>query len=567
MGVVVNHSFYLVSRLYNMKKTGELCDVTLVVQEEDIPAHRAVLSACSDYFRAMFTSGMRESSDSKIVIKGVTGRAVSQLVDYAYTGELVVTRESATDLARAASLLLMEEALEICQTKLEECIDLENCHELMNFSQSYNLKKLEAAVFASMGANFLQVRGTAEFLNMDVDTLCKLLQSDGLGVSGEQEVLDAAKVWLRHESTRSKHLGRVVEHVRFPLMSLGELSRHVRTDTALMENSRVKDYLIEALWFHLSPHEQSVIEGPRTTVRAAGENLVVIGGRRKEEDTLLDQVCFYDERTQTWKEIARMPRQICQHRAVVLNNFVYVVGGLTEANREAASDACYKYDPRTNSWLQVASMQVRRTCFTFLESTGRLYAIGGTDGDKSLDSAEVYDPRSNTWRYVANFPEHVYGHAATTLPDGRLCVTGGFSRNRYHRWTFTYDVRRDTWGRETDMNTKRGWHVMQTFGDAVFVLGGCHLRADGTRTMHLHTERLDLASRQWSVLSPPPFTVGVGRATVLHGKIYVLRAAGEDLPALVWYDVEADKWGSDRDMPDKLSGSTICTLKIPWNLR
>eukprot|EP00058_Branchiostoma_floridae_P004324 XP_002589812.1 hypothetical protein BRAFLDRAFT_90500 [Branchiostoma floridae] len=388
-----------------MKKAGELCDVTLVVQEEDIPAHRAVLSACSDYFRAMFTSGMRESSDSRIVIKDVTIciQAVNQLVDYAYTGELQVTRESATDLARAASLLLMEEALEICQTKLEECIDLDNCHELLNFSQSYNLKKLEAAVFAFMGTNFLQVRGTAEFLNMDVDTLCKLLQSDELGVSGEQEVLDAAKVWLRHDSTRSKHLGRVVEHVRFPLMSPGELSRHVRTDTALMENSRVKDCLIESLWFHLSPHEQSVIEGPRTTVRAACENLVVIGELHIQERlfrTVYENHILYchhnyvffqgdvgKKRTHSWT------------RAVVLNNFVYVVGGLTEANREAASDACYKYDPRTNSWLQVASMQVRRTCFTFLESTGRLYAIGGTDGDKSLDSAEVYDPRSNTWRY------------------------------------------------------------------------------------------------------------------------------------------------------------------------
>ncbi|XP_078699897.1 kelch-like protein 26 [Branchiostoma floridae x Branchiostoma belcheri] len=568
MGVVINHSFYLASRLYDMKRAGELCDVTLMVDEHELPAHRVVLSACSDYFKAMFTSGMRESqSDSKIVIKEVAFQAVNQLVDYAYTGELVVTKESVSDLARAASLLLMEEPLEICQAKLEECVDLDNCHDLLNFAQSYNLRKLEAAVFAFMGTNFLQVTGTDLFLHMDVETLCKLLQSDGLRVSGEEEVLNAAKLWLRHDSTRSKDLGRVLEHVRFPLMTLEELSHHVKRDSFLTENSRVKDCLLEALWFHLSPLEQSVVERPRTRVRAPEENLVVIGGRKKEGDTLLDEVRFYDEGTREWKEIARMPKEICQHRIVVLNDFVYVVGGLTEANRESASDACYRYDPRTNSWLQVASMQVRRTCFAFLESGGRLYVIGGTDGDKSLDSAEVYDPRSNEWRYVASFPGHVYGHAGTTLPDGRLCVTGGFARNRYQRWTYTYDVRQDAWGRETDMNTRRGWHVMQTFGDAVFVLGGCHLRPDGSRTMHLPTERLDLASRQWSALSPPPFTVGVGRATVLHGKIYVLRAAGEDLPALVWYDVNTDKWGSDRDMPDKLSGSTICTLKIPWNLR
>lgn len=50
-------------------RQSRLCDVVLVVEELEIPAHKAVLAACSPYFYAMFTSDLSEAKADRIVIQ------------------------------------------------------------------------------------------------------------------------------------------------------------------------------------------------------------------------------------------------------------------------------------------------------------------------------------------------------------------------------------------------------------------------------------------------------------------------------------------------------------------
>ena len=52
-------------------------------------AHRIVLSSCSPYFRAMFTSDLAESRQEKIILYDVDPGAVESLIDYAYTNKVV----------------------------------------------------------------------------------------------------------------------------------------------------------------------------------------------------------------------------------------------------------------------------------------------------------------------------------------------------------------------------------------------------------------------------------------------------------------------------------------------
>jgi len=62
----LNHSRTLSVNLFNLKETGSLCDVTLISDGNEIKAHRVVLAACSEYFHAMFTSGLRETGKNEV---------------------------------------------------------------------------------------------------------------------------------------------------------------------------------------------------------------------------------------------------------------------------------------------------------------------------------------------------------------------------------------------------------------------------------------------------------------------------------------------------------------------
>ena len=65
-------------------------NVTFLVGETKFPAHRNILMARSDYFKAMFSGGFSESdrsSSSPLEIKDTTPEAFRSLLLYLYTGD------------------------------------------------------------------------------------------------------------------------------------------------------------------------------------------------------------------------------------------------------------------------------------------------------------------------------------------------------------------------------------------------------------------------------------------------------------------------------------------------
>lgn len=73
-----------------MRQRGLLCDVVLRVAATEIRAHKVVLASCSPYFHAMFTNEMSESRQTHVTLHDIDPQALDQLVQFAYTAEIVV---------------------------------------------------------------------------------------------------------------------------------------------------------------------------------------------------------------------------------------------------------------------------------------------------------------------------------------------------------------------------------------------------------------------------------------------------------------------------------------------
>ena len=87
-----------------------------------------------------------------------------------------------------------------------------------------------------------------------------------------------------------------------------------------------------------------------------------------------------------------MPTRRCHPGVAALDNKMYVTGGY--AGQPMSSVDCY--DPDTNTWSQVANMNIARHGHSLVSLHGRLYAIERWSGE-DVDSVEVYDPDNNTW--------------------------------------------------------------------------------------------------------------------------------------------------------------------------
>ena len=91
--------------LNDLRKAGELCDITIKVGEAKIDAHKVVLSARSSVFRAMICGGFKESNQHEIELKEecVTGHALSTVLEFLYTG--LINIENNPDLDKLGDIL------------------------------------------------------------------------------------------------------------------------------------------------------------------------------------------------------------------------------------------------------------------------------------------------------------------------------------------------------------------------------------------------------------------------------------------------------------------------------
>ena len=85
----------------------------------------------------------------------------------------------------------------------------------------------------------------------------------------------------------------------------------------------------------------------------------------------------------------------------------------------------------------------------------KVLVTGGVDVnlDAVTASAEVYDPASNTWSEVASMNTPRIGHTATVLPNGKVLVTGGGTPTGLATSAEVYDPESDTWSLVANMGT------------------------------------------------------------------------------------------------------------------
>ncbi|KAL4658941.1 zinc finger and BTB domain-containing protein 7A-like [Arapaima gigas] len=108
------HSTDVLCGLNEQRLSGQLCDVLLVAQGREFPAHRSVLASCSAYFHKLFTSGAAADRQSVYAIDFVRAEALSALLEFAYTATLTVSHASVGEVLSAARLLEVPPVREVC---------------------------------------------------------------------------------------------------------------------------------------------------------------------------------------------------------------------------------------------------------------------------------------------------------------------------------------------------------------------------------------------------------------------------------------------------------------------
>ncbi|XP_078586586.1 uncharacterized protein LOC144868329 [Branchiostoma floridae x Branchiostoma japonicum] len=134
----------------------KLPDVEIHVDEYIFLSCRDVLSAHSDFFKAMFSSGMRESLEGRVTLHGPLASMFKVLYDYMHGEGLQLTGDNAQKVFETADFLQMTEAVELCIDYIQDNLDTKNCLDALQLGEIYSATRIRSVVYSFIDDEFVE---------------------------------------------------------------------------------------------------------------------------------------------------------------------------------------------------------------------------------------------------------------------------------------------------------------------------------------------------------------------------------------------------------------------------
>ncbi|HEU4327299.1 MAG TPA: LuxR C-terminal-related transcriptional regulator [Roseiflexaceae bacterium] len=157
--------------------------------------------------------------------------------------------------------------------------------------------------------------------------------------------------------------------------------------------------------------------------------------------------------------------------AVIANRgTLLLVGG---ESAEGVTGAVLQFDPDSQVWSPMADKPTPVTDIQAGVIGGELLVPGGRLADGTVSTGlEIFNLTSKTWRSAKAMPEPRSAYGLAVL-DGKLYVLGGWDGQGFRNDVFMYDPTADAWTVRTAMPTARAYaSAVATADGTIFVLGG-----------------------------------------------------------------------------------------------
>ncbi len=79
----------------------------------------------------------------EIELHNLDGNAVNSLIEFAYTGEILISQKNVKVLVETANFFAVESVIKACTDCMKAYITLDNCIEICRFADMYALQTLK----------------------------------------------------------------------------------------------------------------------------------------------------------------------------------------------------------------------------------------------------------------------------------------------------------------------------------------------------------------------------------------------------------------------------------------
>lgn len=353
-----------------------------------------------------------------------------------------------------------------CEGFIIKEMTYETSIHIWHLSSSLSCVELAEKAKKAVLENFDKIVATFDFLNLGLEEMKELIQSNDLKTDCEDKVCEAVLSWLNHDkSNRLSDFPGLLEYVRLPLLSPEYFSQFLDSNQFLYEDTRYQKFIVEVTKYHIlgdrscvnSRMEQrkyfrytdSVViltsneyckavrmddlidmkclkglsqlplsPGKYFAACSFADSIYVLGGSKLGGWSSKTHFVMYDRERDKWIDKPAVSRSRVEHAMVCVNKKLYVFGGSDSIG--SAFTVIDAFDIVRSSWKEVGNLQVEVRRMSAAALNNRIYVFGGKQ--KHMDTCatiQCFDTATNQCTVVGNLPEPV-GYSGAISMNGNI---------------------------------------------------------------------------------------------------------------------------------------------------
>ena len=354
------------------------CDFEVVLNDNYIIAcHQKIINKF-EYFGALQNFSEHNFRECKIEYKEVTINDFKTIFKFLYTKEINLNFNNIKSIYGCSNYLGIQSLNKKCKKFLKKSIEIEKVNEWIRYADENMIIELKLMLKALVNApKFESLTKNKSLLMWSFDEFKTLVKSSRIVVTSEWKVLKNVLQWINYDpKNRSVHSKDLLNVVRFYYITENQIK-------LCFENKEKAETFKEVYSaYKITENENKIKCKPRIYFK--GVYLIERYGFRNN-GTRLKRHSPNDEII----ECLAPPRDyIFGSEFVIVKDKIYHIG-------ERYSQM---YDPKKNTWCEIASTNIRRYEFGCVVYNEEIYVFGGTNSlDDQLFPVEKYNPETNIW--------------------------------------------------------------------------------------------------------------------------------------------------------------------------
>ena len=499
----------MMKRLNIQRKQGHLCDITLITKDDqELKAHRNILSAASPFFYKLLQSDMKENREGIVRLEEISGSVMEDVLEFIYTGTVEVTEENAEELVVATNYLLVPNLKTISGRFIQQQICELNCISTFYFAEKYDCEELLNDSKSFIHANFRSVADMNEFLSLEAKEVERWISSDEIVVETEADVFQIAQKWVKHnKGERKAAFEELLRHVRLVFVSRDYLL-NVVTNELVRDNAGCFTLVSDAIRQTTFSSDDDLPQSPRKGLDTRA--IVACEGEYA--------FCYLPQKDE-WKRLPTCNRSTKKRRVNIPST--HMIRFRDQLFMFRSLDRTERYDPVFNGWSSFPFGIIKDEVTVIGGELFSIYEPFFLDFESTTKTViGKFQVETCSWQELHSSSQCYRKDSCVIGSDNFLYLLGGTSphTSQHVAKADRFDITEKKWEEITDMQQARGGAFGVASQEKIFVAGG----ADEESTMLKTSKVYNISTNEWQLIANLNVYRTHGSMVCLGGTLYVL---------------------------------------------